>query len=137
MKLVLFFALMLGSVSLSAQEVQLDSLGRKYFEMDGYRMREYYVCFYKSGSKRGQDQETAATIQKAHLAYLDSLYAEELISMVGPFGGELEGMQGMVIYKTPSIEKARSYANSDPAVKAGRLVADMITWWAAEGGTLD
>ena len=42
-------------------------------------------------------------------------------------------IRGITIYNTPTLQIADSLANSDPMVKAGRLVIEMHPWWAAKG----
>jgi len=42
-----------------------------------------------------------------------------------------------VIYSAKSIEEARSFADSDPAVKAGILKIKIHPWWAAKGSKLN
>jgi hypothetical protein len=32
-----------------------------------------------------------------------------------------------------TVEEARELANRDPAVRAGRLVVDVMTWWTEKG----
>jgi len=53
----------------------------------------------------------------------------------GPFGDDGD-ILGITIYNVPTQRVADSLANSDPMVKAGRLVIEMHPWWAAKGFTL-
>src|SRR5690242_10338854 len=68
-------------------------------------------------------EQTPATeaLQKEHLGHL--MHMAEIGKMVvaGPFDGQKdETMRGLCLYRT-SIDEARALAESDPAVKAGRL----------------
>jgi hypothetical protein len=51
----------------------------------------------------------------------------------GPFRDhEDEKLRGLCVYRT-GIEEARRHAADDPAVHAGILEAEAITWWFREG----
>ena len=41
-------------------------------------------------------------------------------------------MRGICLYRT-GIEETRALADQDPSVRAGRLAADVLTWWIAKG----
>ena len=42
-------------------------------------------------------------------------------------------LRGLTFYRTGSLEEARRLAEADPAVRAGRLVADIMTWYCPPG----
>ena len=50
---------------------------------------------------------------------------------VWPFGDNVD-IRGMTIYNVPTQKMADSLANTDPMVKAGRLVIELHPWWAAK-----
>lgn len=130
---------MLASLSLEAQDLIIDSLGFQTFKMtEGdttYVMKQYFFGLIKKGPMRGQDEATAAKLQSQHLAYMDKIAGAGKLDIAGPFGGESEN-QGIVIYNVPTFEDARSLANNDPMVKAGRLVIEVLPLWAAKGSSL-
>ncbi|HYI44336.1 MAG TPA: YciI family protein [Actinomycetota bacterium] len=67
-------------------------------------------------------------IQEAHLSYMDGLRQRGLLLTNGPFDGQsTESLRGICLYAT-SVEEARSLAEDDPAVKAGRLEVEAFTW---------
>jgi uncharacterized protein YciI len=98
-------------------------------------MQKYFMVFLKSGPSRSQDSTERAGIQKAHLAHIDRMWREGHASIAGPFedGGDL---RGIVIFNTKTAEEAEALARQDPAVKAGRLVVEVIPWWAMKGACL-
>jgi hypothetical protein len=49
-----------------------------------------------------------------------------------PHGAEMRDERGLCVYGT-SLDEARELAARDPAVQAGRLVADVLTWWTQPG----
>ncbi|WP_149273371.1 YciI family protein [Pareuzebyella sediminis] len=99
---------------------------------DTVLMQQYFIAFLKRGPNRSQDKEEADSLQRLHLAHLGKMYKEGHADISGPFGDDGD-IRGITIYNTPTQEVADSLANSDPMVKAGRLVIEIHPWWAAKG----
>lgn len=95
-------------------------------------MQEYFIAFLKTGPNRSQPEEEANKLQAAHLAHLGKMYDLGYADISGPFGDDGD-IRGITIYNVPTLQIADSLANSDPMVKAGRLVIEMHPWWAAKG----
>lgn len=95
-------------------------------------MQQYFIAFLKRGPNRSQDKATADSLQALHLAHLGSMYEKGYADISGPFGDDGE-IRGITIYNTPTLAMADSLANSDPMVKAGRLIIEMHPWWAGKG----
>jgi uncharacterized protein len=72
-------------------------------------------------------------IQAEHLAYLATLARAGKLVAAGPFSDQPdESLRGLCFFAT-SAEEARELAAQDPAVRAGRLEAEVMTWWAEKG----
>ena len=95
-------------------------------------MQQYYMAFLKKGSNRSQTEEEANKLQELHLLHLGKMYQLGYADISGPFGDDGD-IRGITIYNVPTLKMADSLANSDPMVKAGRLVIEMHPWWAAKG----
>jgi uncharacterized protein YciI len=138
-KLTIVFSFIFFCSSLSAQ-VQTAPEGYQFFEMPSgdstIIMKQYFMCFLKTGPDRNHPEAEAAEIQKQHLAHLANMHTEGHSCVAGPLGSDGD-IRGLVIYKTATLEKAIELANMDPAVKAGRLVVEIFPWWAMKGATLD
>jgi uncharacterized protein len=91
-----------------------------------------YFGSLNSGPNRGQDEATAARLQKEHLAYMDGQAKEGKLVLAGPFvdGGT---RRGIVVYRVPTMEEARRHAQGDPMIKAGRLVVELRPWSVPKG----
>ncbi|MDU8884776.1 hypothetical protein RXV94_01305 [Yeosuana sp. MJ-SS3] len=128
------------TIEKSTREIkeELNAKGFKTFDyvdektQDTIIMQQYFMAFLKSGPIRSQNEEEAARLQKEHLAHLSKMYELGYADISGPFGDNGE-IRGITIYNVPTIEMADSLANSDPMVKAGRLVIEVHPWWAAKG----
>ena len=99
---------------------------------DTVLMQQYFIAFLKRGPIRNQNEEEATRLQKEHMAHLDKMYDLGYADISGPFGDDGD-IRGITIYNVPTLEMADSLANSDPMVKAGRLVIEMHPWWAGKG----
>lgn len=80
------------------------------------------------------DDATLDRIQREHLAYHASLRESGQIVTNGPILDQPdESLRGLAVYRTGSLEETRRLAEQDPAVLAGRLAAEVLTWWSPPG----
>jgi uncharacterized protein len=80
------------------------------------------------------DQETLDRIQREHLAYLAGLRASGHVATNGPVLDQPdESLRGLTFFRTGSLAEARRLAERDPAVRAGRLTVEVMTWWCPPG----
>ena len=102
----------------------------------GYEMTTYYVGFLYRGTK-WTPEETAETrkLQEEHMANIQKMAAEGKLLIAGPFtdNGDL---RGLYVFRAASMEEAKALAESDPAVKAGRLRFELHPWYAAKNITV-
>jgi uncharacterized protein YciI len=92
-----------------------------------------YLAFLVRGDKWTPDKtpETEA-IQKAHLANIGRLAEMKKLVVAGPFGDD-GTLRGIFVFRVASLEEARSLAETDPAVKAGRLALQIHPWIVPDG----
>lgn len=69
------------------------------------------------------------------MEHINKLAKEGINTMAGPFEGESD-MRGILVFTTKSIEEASALQSKDPAVMFGRLLMEIIPWWAAKGTCL-
>ena len=80
------------------------------------------------------DDPALERIQREHLAYHAGLRAAGQVVTNGPLTDQPdESLRGLTFYRTGSLDEARRLAEADPAVKAGRLVVDVMTWCCPAG----
>ena len=73
-------------------------------------------------------------IQREHLAHHARLRASGQVVTNGPVIDPPDAsLRGLTFYRTGSLEEARRLAEADPAVRAGRLAVDIMTWYCPPG----
>ena len=95
-------------------------------------MRLYYMVFLRRGPAWTAATTPAATaVSRAHRANIDRLTKEGLMVVAGPFEGTSgdRALAGIFILRVASMEAAKAAVDSDPAVKAGRFVYEIVPWW--------
>jgi uncharacterized protein YciI len=97
-------------------------------------LESYSFVLLRSGPRSSEyDEVDADRLQTAHLAHLEKLRRAGKLLLAGPFSDRTdETLRGLCVYGCP-LEEARALAESDPAVRAGRLGVEMMTWWARRG----
>jgi uncharacterized protein len=93
------------------------------------QMGTVYLVLLKKGPA-WTATETAETraIQEGHMANIRALWAAKKLIVAGPLGDNGE-TRGVFVFQVGTLEEATSLTRSDPAVKAGRLVAEIHPWW--------
>ncbi|HEX7312533.1 MAG TPA: YciI family protein [Pyrinomonadaceae bacterium] len=74
--------------------------------------------------------DASAKVSREHRAFVEKLMAEGKIAVSGEVSGEGDLREIMVI-KTESLEEARQATAALPAVKAGMLKPEVLSWFAA------
>lgn len=132
-KILLIITLLFSFVL--ASEAQVKSVAkptRDKEKIDEGEMKTYIMVFLKEGPNRKQSKEEAEKIQKEHLDHLTGMYQEGMLLMAGPFE-DANAIKGILILSLDRIEEAKARVEQDPAIKAGRLVAEYHLWYTKSG----
>jgi uncharacterized protein len=120
------------------EEPIFDSLKAYEYGADDYGMKMYVMAFLKRGPNRDRDSTEAFNLQRAHLDNINRLVEEGKMVLAGPFGGDGD-LRGIYIFNVATVEEAKALTETDPAIKAGSLVMELIPWYgsAAVVGIVD
>jgi uncharacterized protein len=97
---------------------------------DDYGMKKYVMAFLKRGPNRDRSKADAAELQRLHMENIGRLAAEGKLVLAGPFFGEGE-LRGIYIFDVTTVEEAKSLTETDPAIKAGSLVMELLPWYGS------
>src|SRR6516165_9168268 len=80
------------------------------------------------------DDAELTRIQAEHLAHHARLRASGQVVTNGPVRDQPDAsLRGLTFYRTGSLKEARKLAEADPAVQAGRLAVEIMTWYCPPG----
>ena len=80
------------------------------------------------------DPAAADLLQRQHLGHLEAMRKAGHLKVAGPLGGEDDRrLRGICLYQVGSVDRARELAEQDPAVRAGRLVVEVMPWYTRRG----
>ena len=94
------------------------------------------VQFHMAIVKKGPNWIEAQTaefqkVRQEHLNYVASLIGSGKAVVAGPFGSDSD-IRGIFIFRAANAEEAKSWADADPAAKAGHHVNEMHQWWSED-----
>jgi len=110
--------------------VKFDSLRAAKNGADEYGMKRYVMAFLKRGPNRDLDKDESNKLQAAHMANIGRLAEAGKLVLAGPFFGTGD-LRGIYIFDVETIEEAEALTNTDPAIKAGSLVMELIPWYGS------
>jgi uncharacterized protein YciI len=126
MRKLLVFIFFLIPVFLLAQS--------KTNENPSKQIKQFWFVLLKAGPNRNQDSATAQKIQAGHMANIGKLYEAGKLKVAGPFGDESLA-QGLFIFDCVDEAEVISLLETDPAIKAGRLIFEIHPWYTAPIGS--
>lgn len=103
-----------------AQRLGADDLG----------MRQYVMCFLKTGPLKVDDATKRAELMKGHFGMINRLAGEGKLIVAGPFieGGDF---RGIYLFDAKTVEEARKLTETDPSIKEGYFKVEFIKWYGS------
>lgn len=87
----------------------------------------HIAMLYRGPAATKETTPETQKIQAAHLAHITKLAKEGHALIAGPFGGDGD-LRGVIFLKAASADAARALEADDPAVKAGRLRIEIVSF---------
>ena len=114
------------------ESVAYDAALAKELGGDEMGMKQYVLVILKTGPNDASIQgEERKDIFAGHMANINRLADEKKLAVAGPFGKNDKTYRGLFILNVASVEEAQRLAETDPAVKAGILIVDLIPWYGS------
>jgi uncharacterized protein YciI len=122
--------LALAVVALSMRALPVTGLAQEKQNQPASKMVEFHMALLKRGPKL-TSSGMPKDVRAAHIANVMSLLDTGKAIIAGPMGDEGD-LVGVFIFRAKSAQEAREWAESDPAVKAGYLLAELHPWWSED-----
>ena len=130
--IVVFFGATITSGEQGTERQKYDAALAKELGGDEMGMKQYVLVILKTGPSdakiTGQERKD---IFAGHMANIQRLADEKKLAVAGPFAKNELNYRGLFILNVSSIEEAQKLAETDPAVKAGVFVVDLIPWYGS------
>jgi uncharacterized protein YciI len=134
MKKSIFLFLLLSYVTaVFSQETAstYDEKLAKSLNADEYGMKKYVFCILKTGSNTTATKEETQKLFEGHMANINRLAQEGKLVVAGPFMKNERNYRGIFIFNANSIEEAKEFVATDPAVKSNLLEAELTLWYGS------
>ena len=97
-----------------------------------FKLVQFHLALLKKGPKwTGEKTEAAVRLDQEHQAFVTSLLESGKAIIAGSLNDSGE-IRGVYIFRTAIPDEANAWANADPAVKSGHLLAEVHPWFAED-----
>lgn len=135
MRILLFMVLSVCSLQLLAQDKKVnpkyDEKLAKHYEADDYGMKMHVLVLLKTGSNTTESKAKTDSLFAGHMANINRLVAEKKLLVAGPLVKNDKNYRGIFILNVKTIDEAKQLLQTDPAVKANLLDADLFNWYGS------
>ncbi|SDM45208.1 Uncharacterized conserved protein YciI, contains a putative active-site phosphohistidine [Daejeonella rubra] len=97
---------------------------------DDYGMKMYVFVILKTGT-RTADKNTTDSLFRGHMQNIGRLADSGKLVVAGPMKKNDMNYRGIFILNVSSLEEANLLLDTDPAVKANLLAAELFQWYGS------
>ncbi|MFV8369280.1 YciI family protein [Flavobacterium sp. LB2R40] len=132
-KSIFLLILVCSSTVLFSQKIPSNYDGKlaKILNADEYGMKKYVFCLLKTGSNTTASKEETQKLFEGHMANINKLALEGKLVVAGPFMKNDRKYRGIYIFNANSIDEAKQFVATDPAVQSNLLEAELTLWYGS------
>jgi uncharacterized protein YciI len=117
--------------SFAQQKSAYDEALAKKLGADRYGMKMYVLVILKTGSNVNATKEQTDSLFKGHMSNMEKLSKENKLIVAGPLAKNEKQYRGIFVLNTASIDEAKSWLQTDPAVNAKLLDTELYNWYGS------
>lgn len=127
---ILFFAQLVAMCAIGQTvNPQYDSVLAKSLGADEYGMKQYFLVILKTGANTTSDKHFKDSCFMGHFSNMNKMVEAKQLVVAGPFGKNNDQFRGLFILNAANMEAAQQLVQTDPAVNAQLLKADIYPWY--------
>jgi uncharacterized protein YciI len=121
-----------SKLSEATANTQYDEVLAKRLEADDYGMKSYWFVILKTGLNTTAEKEFITESFRGHMANMGKMVEEGKLIVAGPMMKNDKTYRGIFILNDPgSEEEIKQMLQTDPAIKAGLLDAEIYKWYGS------
>lgn len=100
-------------------------------------IKQFWLVILKTGpaDKEIKDSTERGKLFAGHFGNMERLHSEGCLKVAGPFGKNDFTWRGLFILDCKTKEEAEELVKSDPTVKAGVFIYDIVPWYGEPSGS--
>jgi uncharacterized protein YciI len=123
--ILLFSVIALAGVAVAQAPAQPDASSAQYF----------FVLLIRPANAPQVSKEAGEKLQDEHMANIRKMFVEHKLAIAGPFLDDT-ALRGIFVLQAESAAQAQEWADSDPAVKAGRFTPEVHGPWDIDASAI-